>query len=291
MNELFFSPLLKRGGGRKLIRGMVWSAAKRCALGGLYPGRLEKHWLRIERHTMALKGLGKGFAGCRIAHISDVHCSLIVLERYLRQCVDAINELDVDFVAVTGDFITHGRYYARRVAHILGKLNPRVATLACLGNHDYGIFHPKGRGGKDGLADYVAHQLSHADIFVMLNETRVFRRGASAIQFVGLEDYWSPRYDPKLAFSLAHHNVPTIALVHNPDAANEIAHCGADLILSGHTHGTCLKNLVPTESDYVGGMYKLGTNKRLYVTRGISYGRRVSANSRPEITVFTLEDA
>ena len=195
MNELFFNPLLRRGGGRRLIRYMVWAAAKACALGGLYPGRIEKHWIRVERLEVAMPGLGPDFDGVKIAHISDVHCSLIVLERYLRQCVDAVNEQDVDFVAVTGDFITHGRYFVRRVAKILGRLTPRVATLACLGNHDYGVFFPtrRGGGGKRELADYIAAELSGQDIFVMLNEWRVFRRGSSAIQFVGLEDLWSSR--------------------------------------------------------------------------------------------------
>ena len=288
MNELFFSPLMRRGNSGRLIRRMVWEAAKSCALGGLYPGRIEKHWFRVERLDMPLPRLGAAFDGAKLVHISDVHCSLIVLERYLRQCVDAINELDVDFVAVTGDFITHGRYYARRVARILGKLSPRVATLACLGNHDYGVFFPSRLGDKHGLADYIAAELSHQDIFVMLNESRVFRRGSAAIQFVGLEDLWSSRYDVKRAFEQARRDLPTIALVHNPDAAHDAARHGADLVLAGHTHGSKLQRYMPTHTDFHAGMYPLGDNKHLYVTRGISYGRRVNVNARPEITVFTL---
>jgi len=291
MNDLFFSPLLRRGNGRRLVRRMVWAAAKACALGGLYPGRIESHWIRVERLEIPLRWLGADFDGAKIAHISDVHCSLIVLERYLRQCVDAVNEQDVDFVAVTGDFITHGKYYARRVAKILGRLAPKIATLACLGNHDYGVFFPSRRGDKPALADYVAAALSHQDIVVMLNEWRVFRRGASAIQFVGLEDLWSSRYDTKRAFEGTRRDLPTVALVHNPDAAGEVARRGADLILSGHTHGSRLQRYMPTHTDYHAGMYPLGDNKHLYVNRGISYGRRSVVNSRPEITVFTLRDA
>jgi len=304
MNELLFNPLLRRGGGGRLIRHLVWSAAKACALGGLYPGRIEKHWIRVERHELAFPGLGADFDGAKIAHISDVHCSLIVLERYLRQCVDAVNEQDVDFVAVTGDFITHGRYFVRRMAKILGKLSPKIATLACLGNHDYGVFYPSRRdrrahrgtkqarrGDRRELADYIAAALSSQDIFVMLNEWRVFRRGSSAIQFVGLEDLWSSRYDARLAFEGARSDLPTVALVHNPDAAREVARRGADLVLAGHTHGSPLQRYMPTHTDYHAGLYPLGDHKHLYVTRGISYGRRIHTNSRPEITVFTLRNA
>ena len=296
MNELFFDPWVERGGGRRLVRKLVWATAGACALGGLYPGRLEKHWFRLEHHEMALPGLGRAFDGARIAHISDVHSSLIVLERYLRQCVDAVNELDVDFVAITGDVISYGRYFARRVAKILGRLSPRIATLACLGNHDYGLFFPEHAEGvragrreaKTALADYVADQLARQDIFVMLNEPRVFRRGGAAIQFVGLEDFWSARYDVRRAFESACRDLPTVALVHNPDAAAELARHGADFVLAGHTHGARLPKYMPTKTDYHAGLYPLGDNKHLYVNRGISHGRRINVNARPEITVFTL---
>ena len=243
---------------------------------------------------MPLPGLGSGLDGVRLAHISDLHCSPIVLGRYLRQCVAAINAMDVDFVAITGDFITGHKYHARRVARILRDLDPRIATLACLGNHDYGILRPSGLGNIQGLSNYVSDQLSHADIFVMLNEARVFRRNGSAIQFIGLEDYWSPAYDPRVAFEYAHRHLPTIALVHNPDAARDVAGHGADWVLSGHTHGADVKMslILPAHhKDYHAGLYPLGSGKHLYVTRGVSYGRRNLDNPRPEITLFTLRDA
>jgi len=291
MNELLSDPCVERSGGRRRVRQWVWATAGACALGGLYPGRLEKHWFRLERHEMPLPGLGRAFDGVRLAHISDVHCSLIVLERYLHQCVDAVNELDVDFVAITGDVISYGRYFARRAATILGRLNPRVATLACLGNHDYGLFFPERanrREAKTALADYVADQLSRQDIFVMLNEPRVFRRGESSIQFVGMEDFWSSRYDARRAFESVHQDLPTVAIVHNPDAADDLARHGADFVLAGHTHGARLPKYMPTKTDYHAGLYTLGGHKRLYVNRGISHGRRINVNARPEITLFTL---
>ena len=124
----------------------------------------------------------------------------------------------------------------------------------------------------------------------------MFRRDGSVLQFVGLEDYWSRRYDPVLAFESARKRVPTVALVHNPDAAGEVADCGADWVLSGHTHGTAPKtglyNLVmPHHRSFYAGRYSLGGDRHLYVTRGIAYGRRRNINARPEITIFTLRDA
>jgi len=298
MNEILLGPEQQRWPRRAFFKRMIWNAACSCALGGLFAWRLEDYWLRIEKRQMPLRGLGNQFDGATLAHVSDLHCSPIVLEQYLHQCVDEINSLDVDFVAITGDFITGPKPYARRVARIVGRLRPRIASVACLGNHDYGMLHRNGLGAARGLSHYLYEQLSRADVFVMMNESRIFRRGGSVIQFVGVEDYWSDRYDPPLAFEMVNRHMPTIALCHNPDAAMEVSRLGADWVLSGHTHGMSLPvsrlgNIArPTENDrFTAGQYNLDDGKFLYVNRGLGYGRRWKRRARPEITLFTLRSA
>lgn len=295
MNDILFVPTHPTTPYRTLLKRTLWSAAGACALGGLFGWKLEKFWLRIEEHPMPLKRLGPGFVGARLAHISDLHCSPLVREKYLRQCVEVINSLDVDFVAVTGDLMTGPRHYARRVAKVLGELTPKVATVACLGNHDYGVWRPRGSGKLRTLGDYLADQLTFADIFVMNNESRVFRRNGSVIQFVGVEDYWTARYDPDLAFEDAQADLPTVALCHNPDGAHDMVARGAQWVLAGHTHGnskgqTKLANFVLpiNQKHLIAGRYPLGEGRHVYVNRGLGYARRMNLNSRPEITVFTL---
>ena len=148
------------------------------------------------------------------------------------------------------------------------------------------------------VAVYVADRLTRADAFVMLNESRIFRRGSAAIQFVGLEDFWTPHYSPALAFELADRNLPTVALCHNPDAALSLAGHGAHWVLSGHTHGnhirdTALSDLIfpVNHKQFAAGLYSLDGGARLYVNSGLGYARRVSLNARPEITLFTLGKA
>ena len=277
------------------IKRLLWSAAGKVALNGLYFGKLQKDWLLIERCPMPLRGLGKGLHGATVAHISDLHRSPIVLERYLRHCVNAINELGVDFVAITGDFITGHRRCARGIAKVLKELRPNIATVACLGNHDYGLLHPNGLGRMKGLAGYLTEQLTKAGIYVMLNETAIFRRGQSAIQFVGVEAYWTPHYAPNRAFSNAHKHMPTIALCHNPDGAYDMVAQGAQWVLAGHTHGRPARRhnvkhmFFPKRHKQFGvGHYQLGDG-RLYINRGLGHGRR-SRTLRPEITLFTLTE-
>lgn len=290
------SPSGKRRKSRRKVstlKKMLWSAAGKMALNGLYFGRLHTDWLQIERCPMPLTGLGKGFEGATVAHISDLHRSPIVLERYLRNCVEAVNDLEVDFVAITGDFITGTKRYARGIGNVLKDLRPNIASVACLGNHDYGLVHPSGLGRMKGLAGYLTEQLTAAGVYVMLNETTLFHRGGSAVQFVGVEDFWSRKYDPHAAFAHARQQVPTIALCHNPDGAPDMISRGAQWVLAGHTHGRpakkrAVKHLFfpKRHKHFAVGHYEVGDG-RLYVNRGLGHGLRHS-KLRPEITLFTL---
>ncbi|MFP4054869.1 MAG: metallophosphoesterase, partial [Phycisphaerae bacterium] len=294
MNELLAPTLHKPWYRRRLMKRALWRAGRAFGLSGLFAWRFEDHWLRVEKHPMPLPELGENLQGATLAHISDVHVCPIVLERYLGHCVDAINEMEVDFVAITGDFITGPKHYARRAGQVLRRLHPRIATVACLGNHDYGLLHPSGIGHARGLADYITEQLTRADIFVMRNESRVFTSGDSQLQFVGLDDFWSSYFNPEQAFEMVREGIPTIALCHNPDAAPLLNHFPASWVLSGHTHGSPLpkgnmtRNILPAKHrHYSAGHYDLDEGKRLYVNRGLSYGRRYNLNSRPEVTLFT----
>lgn len=280
-----------------LLKRLFWTAAGSCALGGLYVGRINPLWIRFTRLDMPLPNLPEAFEGRTLVHISDLHCSPIVLERYLRECIQHVNDLNPDFVALTGDFITGGTAYAKRIGNILGSLQARVARVACLGNHDHGIYHPRGHGHMRQLPGYLSRRLFDAGVHVLRNQHAIFRRDGQEIQFVGLEDLWSGLYDPQAAFSEARPDLPTICLSHNPDSASQLIRLGAHWVLSGHTHGgsvgeNFLRDAVfPVEDKHISGGYYAVDNGHLYVNRGLSYARRMNLNRRPEITVFTMRKA
>ncbi len=280
----------------KRLKGLVWRAANACMLGGLVTWTLEREWLRIEQRTMPLMNLGREFEGAKVAHLSDLHCGLLVREKHLHRYVEMVNELDVDFVVLTGDFLTTGsRRYAQALGRVVSDLRAKSGVIACLGNHDYGLWHPNGLGNVKGIADFLSEKLLHAGVHVLRNASRAFFRGESVLQFVGLEDYWSPLYDPQAAFELVDRDSPHITLVHNPDAAPQLAAHGASWVLAGHTHGKATPDtrfwdvVYPTRfKKFVGGQYTLGPDRHLYVNRGIANSRRVRCEHKPEITVFTL---
>lgn len=277
---------------RAFLKHLIWTAASSLQLGGLCPFELQQDWLAINRLPMPIPGLGGEFRGMRVALISDLHLSPVVLESYLRRCVGIVNGLQPDFVVVTGDLVTGGRSHARGAAEILGELRPRLATLAVLGNHDYGIFHPR-MAVAPNLADYLEERLAMAGVCVLRNEIRTFRRGGSTLQFVGLDDYWT-RFDAEQAFETYNASIPAVALCHNPDAAPALLERGVPWVLAGHTHGkvSLIDSLQPMERrDLVAGHYELGRNQNLYVNRGLGHTWRMKACDRPEITLLTLCEA
>ncbi len=291
MNEILLSsrPYSQRIG--ELARKAFWLAAGSMALGGLQTAPVTQRCLRIERRGMYLRGLGHDLDGAVVAHITDLHCSPLIGDGFLSRYIDVINEAGADFVVITGDFITTGpTYFARRVARVLGRLRPRIAALACLGNHDYNSWRP-GRGGRSSLADNLSDELRRANIRVLRNECCVLRRGGSAVQFVGLEDFWTGRYNPRRAFENAHRYLPTVALCHNPDPSPELADLGAQWILAGHTHGKIDVFTPTSRADFVAGHYQLGDDRHLYISRGVGRSWRIKSDNQPEITLFTLRHA
>lgn len=266
------------------------------ALHGLYAWDLEDHWFTISRVDVNIPGLGAGFDGAKIAHITDLHCSPIMRQRHLRRYIEIINRMEVDFVVLTGDFITaSARGYVRRIGSLLSGLAPKVGSLACLGNHDYGVWHPLLHRPVSGLAEFVEEQLAAGGVHTLRNECHSFRRGDSVLNFVGLGDYWTDDYDPATTFNSIVAGEPVLALCHNPEPAAQLASLGARYIFSGHTHGRDLGDLkienllLPAQSPaLVSGEYDLAKGAAIYINRGIGGVRRAHNHFRPEIALFTL---
>lgn len=91
----------------------------------------------------------------------------------------------------------------------------------------------------------------------------------------------------------------TALLAHSPDQIDEARSTGADLMLSGHTHGGQVRLpligplYINTELGrrYSQGLFQFG-DTTLYVNRGLgTRGIRIRFLCRPEITVFTLHPA
>lgn len=281
-----------------VLRNVLWMTASQVALHGLCPMNLEKHWMRIERRSMQLPGLGEEFEHMRIVHLSDLHCSPILREEHLNQAFDMVLEFEPDCVVITGDFITaSARHYARRMGRLIRRLTFGAETFAVLGNHDYGLWHPN-QPIVRGLGEYLTGQLTDGGARVLINEAHTIRRGTSELTIAGAGEFWTPHYNPEALLADVPPERPTIALTHNPDAAPKLASLGASYVLAGHTHGrgvadsTISKALYPVDHrQLVAGLYELPARRYVYINRGLGPSRRTNYNTRPEITLFTLRRA
>lgn len=268
-----------RVAGSSALASLVWTYA------------VEPGWLSIESHELKIDGLPSVWSGKSIAQVSDLHVGAASegLLRFAFRCLAAINP---DMVIVTGDFINHDFV---DIDVCLGRVLSELKALGrpvfgCLGNHDYGR-----HWSQLGVADRVSECARENGVRILRNQ----REQIAGLTIVGIDDYWTPRFDAAKAASLFEKDTPALCLCHNPDVCDQpIWKDFSGIVFSGHTHGgQCKPPFLPpprTPVDnkrYTSGFFQLDVGRTLYINRGIGYTKRLRFNCRPEITVFTLRSA
>ena len=139
---------------------------------------------------------------------------------------------------LTGDYIDQSAAYIKPVVEELARLQPRIATVAVLGNHDWWEDAPLMR-----------REFARTNILLLDNSRRVLtteRRleadGGDGLVLAGVGDLMEDKPDYDKALDGLPTRLPRLLLSHNPDVAEEPALLESglrvDLIVSGHTHGS-----------------------------------------------------
>jgi predicted MPP superfamily phosphohydrolase len=269
-------------------------AAAACATAGvgMYAWRVEPHWLEFTHPILRIRGLAKEIEGRTLAHISDLHIGPRVDDDYIIESFRRVNEISPDFIVYTGDWITYrGPKQLDQLQQVLAHApHGRMGTVGILGNHDYGF-----NWRMLDVAQRVAEIACAAGVTLLRNESVI----VGGIQFIGIDDLWSPCFDPVELLEEKSADASSIVLCHNPDAADKpVWGRYQGWILAGHTHGGQCKPpflpppLLPVRNRrYVAGEIELSGNRRLYISRGVGHLLRVRFNVRPEIPVFQLQSA
>ena len=274
---------------RFLARGAGAVAGAALAL---YATRIEPRWVQVVRRRMPVPGLPAALAGRTLVQLSDLHVGPRVDERYVVSVLELARGLAPDLVAFTGDFVTyHDPRQLEQLSRVLRHApRGRLATLGILGNHDYGP------GWSDaGVAAEAERRAREAGIAIMRNEVMDVR----GLTVVGFDDLWAHRFDPAPVLARLPRDRAALYLCHNPDCVDRMGWTDErGWTLAGHTHGGQVKlpllppPLLPVSNRrYAAGAVDLGRDRWLYVNRGIGHLIPVRIGVRPEVTVFSFEQA
>ena len=271
-----------------MTRRSVLGALVAAAGVGLYTWRIEPHWLEIVRRPLPIRNLPGELDGLTLLQLSDLHVGPVVDDAYILDTFGRTAALGADIVVLTGDLMSyHAEVFAQLRAiyrHVpLGKL----ATVAILGNHDYGP-----NWSRPDLAARVVDELSAFGVRFLRNDSMDVR----GLQIAGLDDLWAKRFDPEAVLRALDRERAALVLSHNPDTVDLKVWQGyAGWILAGHTHGGQCKPpflpppLLPVQNRlYTSGEFALAGGRRMYVSRGVGHLLRVRFNVRPEATLFEL---
>ncbi|MDQ7976659.1 metallophosphoesterase [Paraburkholderia sp. SARCC-3016] len=245
---------------------------------------------RVVTIEVPIDDLPRALEGFTIVQISDIHVGPTIKHNYVDAIVDAVNRLEPDLIAVTGDVVDGS--VAQLSAHTqpLSKLTARHGAYLVTGNHEY----------YSGADAWIA-EFKRLGLRVLLNEHVVLNHDGAQAVIAGVTDYSAGHYDP------AHNSDPAAALrgapgdvlirvllAHQPRTAEAAADAGFTLQLSGHTHGGQFfpwNFFVRLQQPFTAGLARLN-GLWVYTSRGTGYWgppKRLGAPS--EITRLKLVSA
>ena len=242
---------------------------------------------RIRRIDVPILGLPSALHGFTIVQISDLHIGATIKRAYIERIVDAVNGLEADMIAVTGDLVDGSVNDLSWHTEPLSRLTSLHGAFFVTGNHEY----------YSGANAWV-NEVRRLGLAVLMNEHVVLLHGGVAVVVAGVTDYTAGFFDP------AQHSDPAAAimgapsdagvrvlLAHQPRSAFAAASAGFDLQLSGHTHGGQFfpwNYVVKLFHPFTTGLHRLD-RLWIYISRGTGYWgppKRLGAPS--EITYLRL---
>jgi predicted MPP superfamily phosphohydrolase len=242
---------------------------------------------RVRTVDVPIAALPAALHGFTIAQITDVHVGPTIGGDHVAAVVEAVNRLEADLVAITGDLVDGSVHQLAEHTAPLARLRARHGAYFVTGNHEY----------YSGAHAWIG-ELRRLGVRVLLNEHVVLSHDGARLVVAGVTDHSAHQFDP------AHRSDPAAAiagapddvgvrvlLAHQPRSAFAAAPAGFDLQLSGHTHGGQFLpwNLfVRFQQPFTAGLARLG-RLWVYTSRGTGYWGPPKRHGAPsEITHLRL---
>ncbi len=244
---------------------------------------------KVKPLEVPISGLAAAFDGFRIVQISDIHIGPLLDREFAGYLTEAVNDLEPDLVAVTGDLVDGS---VNRLAHDVepfADLGAPQGVFFVTGNHD---FYSGVGSWTDRVQEFGWRPLRNRAVTIEREGSSFFLAGVddphgAIVEGAGGEDLDSALRD-------TNDHAPTILLAHDPSSFRRARRRGVALQLSGHTHGGqiwpfgfAVRLAVP----WVAGHYRDG-DAQLYVSCGTGFwGPPMRLGTESEITEIILRAA
>lgn len=258
--------------------GVVAGAAALGAHHGLNP-QIYNVDIPLSKKYPSLKGM-------TITQLSDIHIGPVLKKDFLDDVVMKANKLKSDVIVITGDLIDGKVPQMESQLQALKELRAPMGVFYITGNHEY-------YWGGESWVEFV----KSCEIETLINEHRILNFKGTDFVLAGVTDMKAARFvedhrfDPEKSLAGAPKDLCRIMLAHRPKSCYEVQKFGADLQLSGHTHGgqgIPWKFVVGLVQPFLAGLYDY-KGMWVYVNRGTGFwGPPARAGIKSEITKLTI---
>jgi predicted MPP superfamily phosphohydrolase len=246
---------------------------------------VRRRWFRVVEREVRVPGLDPRLDGLRIAQLSDLHVGTLTPKSWALRWARAANAQAPHLAVVTGDLVTSGTTFHEDIAESVAALRAEMGVFVSMGNHDY-----------FGEGEPLISLMRARGVTVLRNEGRVLERDGAKLWLAAIDDVWTRRDDIEAAMRGRPEGAPTVLLAHDPVRFDAAADAGAELVLSGHTHGGQIAvpflvrhlSLASLAHKYNVGIYRRGRST-LHVHPGLgTTGPPMRLGAAPEVTILVL---
>ncbi len=239
---------------------------------------------------------------CRIILIADLHGFSYGKENI--RLLQAIREASPDLILIAGDLIVKNNVAKYGSMTSFASKLPKIAPVYfAFGNHE-----SKAKSRKIPEFAVFEETLQKNGIVFLHNEFRIISVNDDKIALYGLElplSYYEKRKKQTLPDSLLEEtlgscdpSIFSVLMAHNPAYGDDYFRWGADLTLSGHTHGGLVRfpggeSILSPEllffPKYDGGHYRQD-DKHLIVSKGLgTHTFHIRIFNRAEVVLLTVK--
>lgn len=266
----------------------------------IYGSFIEPRIIVLNNQTIDLEKINEPI---KIVFVADYQVGKYKQEKFVNKTVEKIIAQNPDIILLGGDMVDNETYDENEINYLepLKQLTSKYHTYAIQGNHEYGV------GGGKALTDpryrvadmsqETKKYLENIGVNFLENQLTEITINNQSFYLFGGDDLWANKLNLK-SLKNREKDLATIALIHNPFAAYNVAKENVDLMLSGHTHGGQIRlpfigplgriDDITPKAWYQG--WSNIDNMKLFVTSGIGEsGARARLFNPPEIIILNVK--